>query len=217
MKNTAKNTKTINDKNEFVRKNSEPAVSKDDLAEILNANYCAKDLRDLFTESIKEIYLAEKKLTEELPKIIENTTSEYLQTMIKEHLEITKNQLARLEGRFEIMEEEVSGVKSDAIENLIREGKRVINETEEGFVRDAGIIASLQKIKHYEIAAYGTVAAFAKTLGEDSLNVLLKQSLEEEKEADVQLTKAAFNATNFNAARDEIKEKNNIRGIAKTV
>ncbi|MDW8848542.1 ferritin-like domain-containing protein [Flavobacterium sp. MMLR14_040] len=217
MKNTGKNTKAINDKNEFVRKNSEPAVSKDDLAEILNANYCAKDLRDLFTESIKEIYLAEKKLTEELPKIIENTTSEYLQTMIKEHLEITKNQLARLEGRFEIMEEEVSDVKSDAIENLIREGKRVINETEEGPVRDAGIIASLQKIKHYEIAAYGTLAAFAKTLGEDNLNVLLKQSLEEEKEADVQLTKAAFNATNFNAARDEIKAKNNIRGIAKTV
>lgn len=216
MKNTGKNTKAIKGKNEFALKNNGPAVLSH-FTEIVNVNFCAKDLRDLFTESIREIYRAEKRLLEELPKIVENTTSEYLQTMIKEQLEVTKNQLARLEGQFKIMEEQVSNVKYDAIENLIREGKRIINHTQEGPVCDAAIIAALQKVKHYEIAAYGTVAAFAKTLGENNLMVLLKQSLEEEKEADVQLTKAAFNATNFNAAHDEIKAKNNIRGIAKTV
>lgn len=217
MKNAIKNTEAIQSNNEFVLKNGKSIFFKANGKETAKGNSCSKDLRDLFTESVKEIYAAEKRLLEELPVMMENTTSEYLQDMIKAHLIVTKNQRLRLEEVFKTIGEQTSEKKSDAIENLIRESKRVISETEEGAVRDAGIIASLQKIEHYEIAAYGTLTSFAKTLKQDKVIVLLKETLEEEKEADIELTKAAFNATNFNAAREEIKEKNNIRGIAKTI
>jgi ferritin-like metal-binding protein YciE len=89
------------------------------------------------------------------------------------------------------------------MEGLIKEGEGILEETEPGAVRDAGIISAAQKIEHYEIATYGTLAAFARTLGEDEAAELLEQTLAEEKEADVTLTEAAYNSINFEATEGD--------------
>ena len=89
------------------------------------------------------------------------------------------------------------------MDGLIKEGQDIMESTEPGPVRDAGIIAASQKIEHYEIATYGTLCAFAKTLGEDDAAALLEETLSEEKEADVTLTEAAYNNINFEATEEE--------------
>jgi ferritin-like metal-binding protein YciE len=167
----------------------------------------AEGLRDLFVDSLKDIYWAEKALTKALPKMAKNATSENLITAINEHLTVTEEQVSRLEQVFEIIGEKAAAKKCDAMEGLIKEGEGIMEETQEGPVRDAGIIAASQKIEHYEIATYGTLAAFALTLGEDEAAALLQQTLEEEKEADTILTEAAYNTINFDASEEDEEEK----------
>lgn len=162
----------------------------------------AEGLRDLFVDSLKDIYWAEKALTKALPKMAKNAASENLITAINDHLAVTQEQVTRLEQVFEIVGEKAAAKKCDAMEGLIKEGEGIMEETQEGPVRDAGIIAASQKIEHYEIAAYGTLAAFALTLGEDEAAALLQQTLEEEKEADTLLTEAAYNTINFDASEE---------------
>ncbi len=159
----------------------------------------AEGLRDLFVESLKDIYWAEKALTKTLPKMAKNATTPNLVSALNEHLEVTIGQVARLEEVFASIGEKAVAKKCDAMEGLIKEGEGILEETEPGAVRDAGIIAASQKIEHYEIATYGTLAAFAKTLGEDEAVSLLEQTLSEEKEADVALTVTAYNTVNFDA------------------
>ncbi|KQO22950.1 hypothetical protein ASF10_11425 [Flavobacterium sp. Leaf82] len=162
----------------------------------------AEGLRDLFVDSLKDIYWAEKALTKALPKMAKNATSQNLIDAINEHLTVTENQVTRLEQVFASIGEKATAKKCDAMEGLIKEGEGIMEETEVGAVRDAGIIAASQKIEHYEIATYGTLAAFAKTLGEDEAVELLVQTLNEEKEADVTLTEAAYNTINFDATEE---------------
>jgi len=131
-----------------------------------------------------------------------NATSENLKAAIEDHLEVTKEQVTRLEEVFDTLGKKATAKKCDAMEGLIKEGEGILEETEPGAVRDAGIIAASQKIEHYEIASYGTLCAFAKTLGEDEAARLLEITLNEEKEADVTLTEAAYNTINFDAADD---------------
>jgi ferritin-like metal-binding protein YciE len=159
----------------------------------------AEGLRELFVDSLKDIYWAEKALTKALPKMAKNATTPNLVSAINDHLEVTKEQVTRLEDVFASIGEKAAAKKCDAMEGLIKEGDGVLEETEPGAVRDAGIIAASQKIEHYEIATYGTLTAFAKTLGEDEAAGLLEQTLNEEKEADVALTEAAYNTINFDA------------------
>ncbi|MGQ7944226.1 YciE/YciF ferroxidase family protein [Flavobacterium sp. WC2509] len=166
----------------------------------------ADGLRELFIDSLKDIYWAEKALTKALPKMAKNATSQNLIDAINDHLTVTHEQVSRLEEVFTIFGEKATAKKCDAMEGLIKEGEGILEETEPGAVRDAGIIAASQKIEHYEIATYGTLAAFAKTLGEDDAVNLLLQTLEEEKEADVTLTEAAYNTINFDAAGEEAAE-----------
>lgn len=166
----------------------------------------AEGLRELFVDSLKDIYWAEKALTKALPKMAKNATSENLINTINDHLVVTEEQVARLEEVFELIGEKAAAKKCDAMEGLIKEGESIIEETQEGAVRDAGIIAASQKIEHYEIASYGTLAAYAQTLGEDEALALLQQTLEEEKEADTLLTEVAYNNINFEAASDEENE-----------
>lgn len=163
----------------------------------------AEGLRELFTDSLKDIYWAEKALTKALPKMAKNATSENLITAINDHLITTQNQVTRLEQVFEIVGEKAQAKKCDAMDGLIKEGESIMEETETGPVRDAGIIAASQKIEHYEIATYGTSCAFAKTLGENEAMELLAATLAEEKEADVTLTEAAYNTINFDAAEEQ--------------
>ena len=166
--------------------------------------YAAEGLRALFVNSLKDIYWAEKALTKALPKMAKNATNENLIMAINDHLSVTEGQVMRLEEIFASIGEKAAAKKCDAMEGLIKEGEGMLEETEPGAVRDAAIISASQKIEHYEIATYGTLAAFAKTLGEDQVVQMLQQTLAEEKEADVTLTEAAYNTINFDAtAGDE--------------
>ncbi len=162
----------------------------------------AEGLRELFIDSLKDIYWAEKALTKALPKMAKNATTKKLVAAIDEHLAVTEEQVSRLEQVFESLGEKASAKKCDAMEGLITEGEDMLKETEPGPVRDAAIISASQKIEHYEIATYGTLAAFARTLGEDEAVSLLEATLQEEKDADKTLTEAAYNDINFEAAEE---------------
>ena len=157
----------------------------------------AKDLNDLFEDGLKDIYWAEKALVKALPKMEKNASSKKLKDAINSHLEETKEHVVRLEEVFKSIGVKAKAEKCDAMAGLLEEGESIIKETEIGAVRDAGIIAAAQKVEHYEIATYGTLAAFAKVLGEkDALNILLK-TLDEEKSCDKKLTSIAD--TNLNS------------------
>jgi ferritin-like metal-binding protein YciE len=160
----------------------------------------ASELRDFFIDSLKDIYWAENALVGALPKMASNATSATLTSAILEHLAITENQVTRLEKVFELLGESAEGKKCEAMAGLLKEGDSILQETVPGAVRDAGIIAASQKIEHYEIASYGTLCAFAKTLGENDVAKLLTQTLAEEKEADCVLNDVALNTVNIVAA-----------------
>lgn len=161
----------------------------------------AEGLRDLFVDSLKDIYWAEKALTKALPKMTKNATTDALKQALTAHLDETNNQIVRLEKVFEIVGEKAVAKKCDAMEGLIKEAEGIMEETELGVVRDAGIIAAAQKVEHYEIATYGTLHAFATTLGESKAAKLLAETLEEEKNADVMLTKIALESINVDAVK----------------
>lgn len=159
----------------------------------------AEKLRELFVDSLKDIYWAEKALTKAIPKMAKNSTSTKLTAGLTSHLVETEGQITRLEQVFKLIGEKAVAKKCDAMDGLIEEGKSIMEETEVGPVRDAGIIAASQKIEHYEIATYGTLTAWAKTLGENEVAELLWTSLNEEKDADRSLTEAAYHDINFDA------------------
>lgn len=160
----------------------------------------ATDLKELFIDSLKDIYWAENALVGALPKMAANASSSGLAGAILEHLDITQLQVARLEEIFDVLGEKAEGKKCEAMAGLLKEGDTILLETTPGPVRDAGIIAASQKIEHYEIATYGTLAAFAKALGENDAAKLLTQTLAEEKEADCLLNDVALNAINSTAS-----------------
>lgn len=151
----------------------------------------AKGLRALFINSLKDIYWAEKALTKAIPKMIKNASSEDLKEALTEHLEATNEHVLRLEEVFSVIGEKTTAKKCEAMESLIKEAEQIMEETESGAVRDAGIIAAGQKVEHYEIAAYGTLCAFAKVLNEEDAMALLEDTLDEEKEADIRLSEIA--------------------------
>jgi ferritin-like metal-binding protein YciE len=157
----------------------------------------AKELKDLFEDSLKDIYWAEKALVKALPTMMKNATDEKLKTSIENHLAETENQVQRLEECFKALGKKAQAKKCDAMQGLLDEAKSIIEETEPGTVRDAGIIAAAQKVEHYEIATYGTLAAFAKVLKEEDCLKYLLETLDEEKKCDELLTKVAD--TNLNS------------------
>ena len=163
----------------------------------------AEDLREFFVDALKDIYWAEKALTKAIPKMSKNATTPKLVEALNHHLKETENQIVRLEKVFEMIGEKAVAKKCEAMAGLIKEGEEILEETEPGAVRDAGIIAAAQKIEHYEIATYGTLCAYAKTLGEEKAGKILHETLEEEKNADRTLTDAAYHHINFNAASPE--------------
>src|SRR5436190_16769379 len=159
----------------------------------------ATDLRKLFEDQLKDIYWAEKALIKALPKMAKNARAKELINALNEHTEVTQNQVARLEEVFEIIGKKAQAKKCEAMEGLITEGEDIIENTAEGPVRDAGIIGACQKVEHYEIASYGTLASFAKILGESDVTELLEETLAEEKEADETLTGVAESSVNIQA------------------
>jgi ferritin-like metal-binding protein YciE len=161
----------------------------------------AHGLRDLFEVGLKDIYSAEKKLSKSLPKMMKNASTPELINTLKNHLTETNEHVSRLEKIFEVTGIKPTAKKCDAMEGLLKESDNLINKTDVGVVRDASIIASEQKVKHYEIATYGTLHAYAKTLGENKAANLLAISLEQEKKADAALTGIATSSINPKALK----------------
>lgn len=164
-------------------------------------------LDKLFHDSLKDIYWAEKQLTKTLPKMQKAATTEELKKAIEEHTAQTEEHVQRLEHVFEIMNKKPQAKKCEGMEGLIKEGETVLEETEAGsMTRDAGIIMSAQKVEHYEISAYGTMAQLATTMGLEEVANLLTQTLEEEKQTDENLTEIAEGSINWEAEQEESEE-----------
>lgn len=148
-------------------------------------------LRDLFEENLKDVYSAEKQLLKALPKVAEACYDEELQDAIMEHLEVTKKQVERLEKVFMRLRIDREEKTCEAMKGLIEENNQIIQEFEEGYVRDSALIIGSQKIEHYEIAAYGSLCELADVLGYYKISDLLGRSLEEEEDTDLYLTDIA--------------------------
>ena len=142
------------------------------------------NLNDLLTEQLQDIYYAEKQLVKALPKMAKAANTPELVTAFTDHLEQTKEHVARLERAFEAMGVTAKAKKCPAIEGLIEEASEMIEEEGEPSVLDAGLIASAQRVEHYEIAAYGNARAFAEALGNHDVVAILDETLGEEHAAD---------------------------------
>ncbi len=147
-----------------------------------------KTADDLFLDELKDIYSAEKQAVRAYPKLTKAISTPELKQAMQMHLEQTKGQIERLDRVFEILEKKSSGKTCEGMKGLIEEGQEHAEEIEQGPVRDAGLIGAAQRMEHYEIAAYGTVVAFAKATGQSEIEQLLSQTLEEEKQTDQKLT-----------------------------
>ena len=162
-------------------------------------------LEKLFTDSLKDIYWAEKRLTKTLPKMKKAATTDELKSAIEEHLTQTEGHVKRLEQVFDMCGKKVQAKKCDAMEGLIKEGDSIVEETQDGsMTRDAGIIMAAQKVEHYEIATYGSLVQIAKTLGMNDAAEVLHQTLDEEKQADEKLTEVAEWHVNQEAEKEEV-------------
>jgi ferritin-like metal-binding protein YciE len=150
----------------------------------------AENLQELFVEEVRDIYDAEKQLVKALPKLAKAAESAELRGAFEEHLEITRAHVGRLEEVFKLLGVAARGKTCEGMKGLIEEGQEAMEEME-GTVLDAALIASAQKVEHYEIATYGTLATFAEVLGMEDAKDLLGQTLDEEKEADQKLTEIA--------------------------
>jgi ferritin-like metal-binding protein YciE len=157
-------------------------------------------LRELMIEELRDLYNAEKQLTKALPKLAKAASSDELRNLLETHLGETETHVERLEQAFEALGEKVRGKHCAGIAGIIEEGSDLLQEDFDGPVLDAGIIAGAQRSEHYEIAAYGSVMAWAKALGLSELASLLDQTLEEEKAADEKLTALAEGSVNAEAA-----------------
>ncbi|MBS1763039.1 MAG: ferritin-like domain-containing protein, partial [Bacteroidetes bacterium] len=153
------------------------------------------------------IYWAEKALLKALPKMAKKATSEELVSALESHLEETQGQVERCEQIFELMDKTPKAKKCEAMDGLIKESQEIMETTEQGPVRDAGIIAAGQKVEHYEIASYGTMKAFAKILGLSQVEELLEETLNEEKGADEKLSTVAESSINIEAAEEDEDEE----------
>jgi ferritin-like metal-binding protein YciE len=162
-----------------------------------------KTLNELFEEGLKDIYYAEKAILKALPKMAKKASSEELAEAFNTHVEETEGQVQRLEQVFELIEAKPKGKKCPAIDGIIEEGEEVMKEAEDDTVRDAGMVAAAQAVEHYEIARYGTLAAWARKLGMDDAAELLEETLEEEKATDEKLTELAESEINIEADDDE--------------
>jgi ferritin-like metal-binding protein YciE len=149
------------------------------------------ELRDLYVHELRDLYNAEKQITKALPKMIKAANHDELRSAFEEHLQVTREQMSRLEQIFEAMGERASGPKCKGMEGLIDENKDMLEEDAQPSVCDAALIVGAQKVEHYEIAGYGSVRTFAEMLGETQAVRLLERTLREEEETDRKLTEIA--------------------------
>ncbi len=161
------------------------------------------ELTDFFVDGLKDIYWAEKHLAKALKKMEKAATSDKLKEAFATHQSQTEGQIIKLEEVFSLMDRTARGKKCAAMAGLIEEAEELIDETEKGsMVRDVALIAAAQKVEHYEIASYGTLATLASMLGSEEIKNLLGEILEEEKKTDALLTELATSNVNEAALQE---------------
>jgi ferritin-like metal-binding protein YciE len=170
-------------------------------------------LQDLFEDELRDVYDAEKQIIKALPKLIKSASDESLKEALAAHLDETRTHVERLEQVFDALELKPRGKHCAGIAGILEEGSDLIGEDGADAVLDAGIIAGCQRVEHYEITAYGTLMAWAKLLGYKDALSLLKQNEQEEKAADMKLSKIAESSVNQEAlaageGEDEEEEGN---------
>jgi len=160
----------------------------------------AGTLHDAFIDELRDAYDAEKQVLKALPKMAKAATSEDLRDAFETHLEETRGHVKKLESVFESLEEKVRGKHCDGVAGIIEEGKSVMDEDFDDQTMDACLIAAGQRVEHYEMAAYGTLVAWAKVMGHNEAAAVLEEILDEEKAADEKLTELAEGGINEEAA-----------------
>jgi ferritin-like metal-binding protein YciE len=165
-------------------------------------------LRHLYIEELRDIYSAENQMVKALPKMAGAAASPDLKAGFAEHLEQTKHHVTRLEKIFKTLGESPKGKKCQGMAGLVAEGSEMIDQAPAPEELDAGLISAAQRVEHYEIAAYGCVAAYAKLLGENQAESLLRQTLSEEKETNGKLTELSesINVDAANSSEDSGEE-----------
>src|SRR5258705_5100831 len=158
-----------------------------------------KELKDLFRDTLKDIYFAEKKILSALPKMAKAAQSPKLKAAFEKHMAETDGQVERLEQVFASIDEPAKGKTCDAIMGIIEEGKEVMNEYKGMPALDAGLLAAAQAVEHYEISRYGTLKTWASELGYNDAVKLLDQTLTEEKNTDNALSQLAETEVNRHA------------------
>lgn len=156
-------------------------------------------MNDLFVDMLKDVYDAENQILKALPKMVEKASSENLKNAFNTHLKQTEKQKERLDKVSSIMNVTLTGEKCDAIAGHVKEAEKLIGDVKDNRVLDAALIAAAQKVEHYEISAYGTLATFARDLGLKDVEKLLQETLEEEKSTDKKLTELAESRINKKA------------------
>lgn len=160
----------------------------------------AGTLHDAFLDELRDTYDAEKQLTKALPKLAKAASNPDLRNAFETHLEETQGQIQRLEAVFESLDEKARGKHCDGIAGIIEEGKSIMDEDFDETTMDACLIAAGQRAEHYEMAAYGTLIAWAEAMGHNEAVKLLQQNLNEEKAADKKLSSLAEGGINQSAA-----------------
>ena len=158
-----------------------------------------KTLQDLFHDTLKDIYYAERKILKALPKMKRAAQSEQLKAAFEKHKEQTEGQIERLQKVFELLGKSARGKTCDAIEGIISEGDEIMEEFKNSPALDAGLISSAQAVEHYEITRYGTLKRWATELGMKDAARLLDETLQEEAQTDEDLTKLAEGSVNAHA------------------
>jgi ferritin-like metal-binding protein YciE len=159
-----------------------------------------KDLNDLFLDTLKDIYFAEKQILKALPKMAKAASSDKLRSAFEKHEGETKAQVGRLEQIFEMIDKPARGKTCEAIQGLLDEGKEIMEEYKGCEALDAGMLAAAQSVEHYEISRYGTLKQWAQQLGMKEAVRLLDETLQEEKKTDEALTSLAEASVNLAAA-----------------
>jgi ferritin-like metal-binding protein YciE len=158
-----------------------------------------KKLDDLFRDTLKDVYFAEKKILATLPKMIKASQNDDLKAAFEKHRGETEGQVKRLEQVFSIIEEKPQGKTCDAIMGIVKEGEGIIEEYKGSPALDAGLLAVAQAVEHYEISRYGTLKAWAEELGHEDAARLLDETLDEEKDTDAALSELAESVINQEA------------------
>jgi len=166
---------------------------------LFSSNPRLDSMETLLIDQLQDLYDAEKRLTKALPRVAEASSNPALQHLIREHLRETEGHVTRLERAFSILGRPAKAKTCEAMKGLVAEGDEMIGATGDSAVKDAALIATAQRVEHYEMAGYGSARAFAHQLGQTEVTRLLQETLDEEKAADQKLTQLAERSVNTRA------------------